>query len=86
MRALNGARLAAAALMLLAAHPSIQAGYLYVLNTDSSGNMIYGFEVDEIAGELSTLPGSPWATTATRAQYRDPDRPAAPRSGRSAAA
>ena len=35
------------------------AGFLYLLNDDSTGNRIYGFQVNEMTGELTALPGFP---------------------------
>jgi hypothetical protein len=35
------------------------AGYLYLLNDDSTGNRIYGFQVNESTGLLTALPGFP---------------------------
>lgn len=34
-------------------------GFLYLLNDDSTGNRIYGFQVNETTGELTALPGFP---------------------------
>lgn len=48
-------------LILLNIAPA-QAGFLYALNEDTSGNQIYGFSVDETTGNLATLPGFPVAT------------------------
>lgn len=35
------------------------AGYLYLLNDDSTGNRIYGFQVNETTGDLTALTGFP---------------------------
>jgi YVTN family beta-propeller protein len=40
------------------------AGFLYLLNDDSTGNRIYGFQVNETTGALTALPGFP-VTAAT---------------------
>ena len=39
-----------------------QAGFLYALNDNASGNQIYGFSVNETTGHLTSLPGFPLAT------------------------
>ncbi len=43
---------------------SVQAGYLYVLKDDpaGAGNQVYGFQVNELTGALTLLPGFPVST------------------------
>jgi 6-phosphogluconolactonase (cycloisomerase 2 family) len=41
---------------------SAQAGFVYVLNDNDSGNQIYGFSVNESTGALTLLAGFPVAT------------------------
>lgn len=45
--------------IVLAAPASSYAGFLYVLNDDSAGSNIYGFQVNESSGALTALPGFP---------------------------
>ena len=45
----------------LAGPNTVCAGWLYVLNDDSAGSNIYGFQVNETTGALTLLPGFPVA-------------------------
>ena len=44
---------------ILSAPLTAKAGFLYLLNDDSTGNRIYGFRVNESTGELTLLTGFP---------------------------
>ena len=46
-------------ILLFGAATSANAGLLYLLNDDSTGNRIYGFRVNETTGELTALGGFP---------------------------
>src|SRR5687768_9293774 len=50
--------------ILLSSALATQAGYLYLLNDDSTGNRIYGFRVDETTGALTALSGFPVSAAA----------------------
>ncbi len=41
---------------------SASAGFIYVVNDNAAGNLIYGFSVNETTGELTPLAGFPVAT------------------------
>src|SRR5688500_15617035 len=47
------------ALILIGGLTQAHAGWLYVLNDDSTGSRIYGFQVNETTGGLTLLPGFP---------------------------
>ncbi len=46
-------------LLIFASGVPAHAGFLYLLNDDSTGNRIYGFRVNEATGELTALSGFP---------------------------
>ncbi len=51
------------AFLVLLGAPSVQAGYLYVLNdVDGGPNQLYGYRVNEADGSLTALPGFPMTT------------------------
>lgn len=49
-------------LSIFALAGSASAGFIYAVNDNAAGNMIYGFSVNETTGELTPLAGFPVAT------------------------